>query len=285
VNQQIDETPLQHTCLIAGLSMHYLEWGSDQDTALVLLHGGGQNAFTWQRVASAFANRCRIIAPDARGHGDSDWSPDGAYTIDRFRDDLRGLVQALDLRRFVLVGMSLGGMTALSYAGTYGDELAGLVMVDIAPEIEQSGRDRIVGFLAGRASFASLDEAVEYAHGFNPRRGREVLRRTLPRNLRELPDGRLAWKWDPRFINLGTGIEPDGFTRGLWDAAARVPCPALVVHGQESDILSRESGERLARTLPNGRFASVAGAGHSVQGDNPRSLSDVLACFLTSIDV
>ncbi|MHB8576819.1 MAG: alpha/beta fold hydrolase [Dehalococcoidia bacterium] len=274
-------TPEAHTALVGGLSIHYLTWGRPELPAIVLLHGGGQSAFTWQRVAARLADRYFLLAPDARGHGDSGWAPDGVYTMDAYREDLRGLLLQLGLEHIVLVGMSMGGMTALAYAGTYGATLRGLVVVDIAPEIQPEGRDRIIGFMQGRASFASLDEAVEYAYAFNPRRGREALRQTLPQNLRTLPDGRLSWKWDPAFMGAAaTEIESRFGLTALWEAAARVPCPALVVHGRESDILSADAGERLAGVLPHGRYVAIEGAGHSVQGDNPHSLSEAIEQFL-----
>jgi pimeloyl-ACP methyl ester carboxylesterase len=107
--------PASHTVDGDEIAVHYLSWGSDGAPPLVLLHGGGQSAWTWQRVAERFAGRYRVIAPDARGHGDSGWSPDGVYSMDRFRDDLHALVTRLGLDAFVLAGMSMGGMTALSY--------------------------------------------------------------------------------------------------------------------------------------------------------------------------
>lgn len=275
--------PASRTVDIGDTAIHYLAWGGDGAPPLVLLHGGGQSAWTWQRLAERFADRYRLIAPDARGHGDSGWSPDGAYSMDRFRDDLHALVTRLGLNAFVLIGMSMGGMTALSYGGTYGGTLRGLVVIDIAPEIREDGRDRIVGFMTGRSSFANLDEAVEYAHTFNPQRGRDRLRQTLPRNLRSLPDGTLAWKWDPDFIGRMSASGLDFGMDGLWDAAARVPVPALVVHGAQSDILDPAAGRRLAETLPHGRFVTIEGSGHSVQGDNPHDLGDALERFLTQI--
>jgi len=146
--------PASHTVHVRGLDLHYLEWGAPAGPALVLLHGGGQSAFTWQRVAAYFAPRYRLIAPDARGHGDSDWAADGAYALDDLREDLHELAVQLGLGAFVLAGMSLGGMTALSYGGVYGHTLRGLVVVDIAPEIQPEGRERIVGFMRGREAFA-----------------------------------------------------------------------------------------------------------------------------------
>jgi non-heme chloroperoxidase len=275
--------PASQTVDGGAIAIHYLTWGSVHAPPLVLLHGGGQSAWTWQRVAERFADRYRVIAPDARGHGDSGWSPDGIYSMDRFRDDLYALVMHLGLNQFVLAGMSMGGMTALSYGGAHGETLRGLVVIDIAPEIRPDGRDRIVGFMTGRSSFANLDEAVDYAHAFNPSRGRDRLRLTLPRNLRTLADGTLRWKWDPSFLGDGVAPERDFGMEGLWDAAARVPVPALVVHGAQSDVLDPAVGRRLAETLSDGRFVTIEGSGHSVQGDNPHDLSGALEQFLAQI--
>jgi len=273
--------PGHHWFTIDGVKLHYLAWGDRTRPVLVLLHGGGQSAHTWQRVAARLAPHYRVLAPDACGHGESEWSPDGQYSLERFCADLHGFVTALRLGRFVLVGMSLGGMTALAYAGRYGELLRGLVVVDIAPEVQPEGKERVLGFMQGRESFASLEDAVEYAHAYNPRRSREVLRQTLPRNLRTLPDGRLRWKWDPVMFKHAARLAAS--VDALWQDAARVPCPTLVVHGVESDILSAAAGQRLATVLPQGRYLAVTSAGHSVQGDNPQSLADVLEDFLSQL--
>lgn len=279
--------PASRRIPVDDIELHYLEWGSSANPPIVLLHGGGQNAWTWGRVATRLGGDYRLIALDARGHGDSDWDPAGKYSGQRHREDVQAVVDALDLDQFVLVGMSMGGMTSLSYASTYGEKLRGLVVVDIAPDVKREGRDRILSFMLGRESFASLDEAVDYAHEFNPRRSREALRTTLPHNLRELPDGRLRWKWDRACFNFERNNEsskPNRFGKeDLWEGAKRIPCSTLVVHGKESDILTAEAGERLASAIPQGRYVGVEGSGHSVQGDNPHSLSDAIEQFLTDI--
>ncbi|MCC7363178.1 MAG: alpha/beta hydrolase [Dehalococcoidia bacterium] len=270
---------------VDGIELHYLEWGDPSNPPIVLLHGGGQNARTWGRVATRLGHEYRLLALDARGHGDSDWDPAGQYSGQRHREDVRELVTGLGLDDFVLVGMSMGGMTSLSYASTYGESLRGLVVVDIAPDVKQEGRDRILGFMLGRESFGSLDEAIEYAHAFNPRRSPEALRSTLPHNLRHLPDGRLRWKWDPACFNFDRQATAGRFgNEDLWEGTKRIPCPMLVVHGKESDILTADVGERLAQSVPNGRYVAVEGSGHSVQGDNPHSLSDAIQQLLREID-
>ena len=276
--------PRERLITLPTISVHYLEWGEAGRPALVLLHGGGQTAYTWQRVADRLASHYHVLAPDARGHGDSGWAPSGEYHLEDFREDRRAFVGQLGLTDFVLAGMSMGGITALAFAGESGDRLRGLMIVDVAPQVEQAGRDRILGFMQGRESFASLEDAVAYAHAFNPRRNPDALRKTLPQNLRQRPDGRLQWKWDPAFISSARLTEERMLRPELWEVAARIPCPTLVIHGTESDILSRGTGARLAATIPQGRLVSIVGAGHSVQGDNPHDLGEALERFLADLE-
>jgi pimeloyl-ACP methyl ester carboxylesterase len=284
------EEPSRHLLQLGDLPIHYLEWGDPANRPLVLLHGGGQNAFTWLRIGQRFRDRYHVVAPDLRGHGDSGWAAEGDYSVEAMQEDVRLLAVKLGFSRFVLAGMSLGGMVGLSYAGIYGDTLRGLVVVDFAPDLKQTGTEKMVGFLRGRDSFASLDDAIAYVRTFNPKRSEEGLRRSLPRNLRTLPDGRLAWKWDPAFIRRpedgggpGRRHGPGKMTIHLWEMAARIPCPALVVRGWESDLLGQEAAERLARTLPHGRYVSIEGAGHAVQNDNPHGLASEMVTFLEEI--
>jgi pimeloyl-ACP methyl ester carboxylesterase len=267
-----------------GLRFHYLTWGDPASPPILLYHGGGQTAHTWQRVANHLSDRYRLIAPDARGHGDTEWSPNGDYGAFYSRDDSVALVEALGLREFVLVGMSMGGLTAMAYAAQPSARLRGLVVVDVAPTVEDSGTERVMKFLRGQTVFADLDEAIAVAHAFNPRRSVENLRQTLPANLRTLPDGRLAWKWDPAlFSNANAPRRDQRRLHNLWEQVAQIACPVLVVHGRESDILTPENGRKLAATVRDGRFVSIAGAGHTVQGDNPHSLAEALEAFLSEI--
>jgi pimeloyl-ACP methyl ester carboxylesterase len=268
-----------------GLRFHYLSWGEPSRPPILMLHGGGQTAHTWQRVANRLADRYYLIAADLRGHGDTQWSPDGEYGYLHNRDDVAGMAEALRLDGYVLVGMSMGGITAMNYAVAHHRDLRGLVVVDVSPAVEEAGAQRIMAFLNSKREFADLDEAVAHARAFAPRRSAENLRQTLPANLRELPDGRLAWKWDPALFNRQNGRHEERRLNQarLWEEVRRISCPTLVVHGRESDILTRENGEALARAVAHGRYVGIDGAGHTVQGDNPHSLSEALERFFAEI--
>jgi pimeloyl-ACP methyl ester carboxylesterase len=262
-----------------GLRFHYLDWGGEGD-AIVFLHGGGLTAHTWDLVSLLLRNGYRCIALDQRGHGDTDWSDDLDYGIDAFAADIAAFVDKLGPDRFVLVGQSLGGMAAMAYASSATGEPDGLVLVDVGPEVRLEGANRVADFTMAPADLDSVDDFVERARAFNPRRDPRLLRISLLHNLRRLENGRWTWKYDRRHLS------PAMFsvlTRRLADLRKelhRITCPALVVRGAASDVFSDEDAEYAADLLPHGRWIRIEGAGHTVQGDNPKALADELRMFL-----
>ena len=266
------------------MRFHYLDWGTAGRPPIVFLHGGGLNAHTWDLVAAALRRERHCLALDQRGHGDSEWSPAMDYSTESHVADLDAFIGALRLERFVLVGMSLGGVNALAWAGQHSRRLAGLVIVDVGPEIRGDGVRKIAAFTSDAAPLDSLDAFVERALAFNPRRQRELLRRSLLHNLRPMPDGRWMWKYDQRHRGK---VDPSAQARRrelLWTAVEGVECPTLVVRGAESDVFHDEDAERLAARLRRGRWTRVERAGHTVQGDNPAALVAALRPFLDEVD-
>jgi pimeloyl-ACP methyl ester carboxylesterase len=202
------------------------------------------------------------------------------YAIESHVGDLDHFVEALGLERFVLVGMSLGGANALAWAARHSARLTGLVLVDVGPETRAEGVKKIAAFTSESTPLASVDEFIERALAFNPRRNRELLRRSLLHNLRRMPDGRYMWKYDQRHRGK---VDPGAYARRrelLWSAVDAVECPTLVVRGAQSDVFHDEDAERLARRLRRGRWVRIEGAGHTVQGDNPAALLVELRAFL-----
>ena len=223
------------------------------------------------------------LALDQRGHGESEWSPEMDYSIDSHVRDLEAFVDALGVERFVLVGMSLGGVNGLAWAAEHHRRLAGLVMVDVGPEIRVDGVRKIAAFTSEATPLESVEQFVDRALAFNPRRNRELLRRSLLHNLRRMPDGRYMWKYDQRHRGK---VDPAAYARRrerLWAAVDRVECPTLVVRGAESDVFHDEDAERLAARFARGRWVRVEGAGHTVQGDNPAGLLVPLREFLHEV--
>ncbi|MCZ7526614.1 MAG: alpha/beta hydrolase [Acidimicrobiia bacterium] len=254
-----------------GIELTATEYGDPTDPPILLLHGGGQTRHAWGTAGEAFARRGRYaLSVDLRGHGDSDWAPDGDYGIDAFARDVRAVAEALT-QLPVVVGASLGGLASLIAIGESAEPVASaLVLVDVTPTIEMDGALRIRRFmLGGMDGFASLDEAADAIAAFNPNRPRPSDLSGLRKNLR-LRDGRWHWHWDPRFIRSRIGIDgqqgPVNHDR-LAAAAARITVPTLLVRGRMSDIVSEEGVAELRELVPHAEVVDVAGAGHMVAGD------------------
>jgi esterase len=261
-----------------GLRFHYLDWGTEGRPRVLFLHGGALNAHTWDLVCLALRRDYHCLALDQRGHGDSEWSPTQAYDLDEYAGDVEAFAAG---ERMVLVGQSLGGAAALAYAIRHSEDLAALVLVDVSTEVTMDeGAGRIVEFVQTPAELDSVEEFVERAREFNPARDPQLLRRSLLYNLRRLPNGKLTWKYDR------TDVSRERFQRlvadvgALNDELSAIECPALVVRGAQSDVMSDDDAERLAERLPSGRWVRVEDAGHTVQGDNARGFVEALRPFL-----
>ena len=275
--------PDEHHVLLRRMRFHYLDWGRVGLPPIVFLHGGGLNAHTWDLVCAALRGDHHCVALDQRGHGESEWSPQMDYSTESHVGDLEAFIDMLRLERFVLVGMSLGGANALAWAGQHSRRLAGLVLVDVGPDMRTEGIRKIAAFTSEATPLPSVDEFVERALAFNPRRNRELLRRSLLHNLRRMPDGRFMWKYDQRHRGK---VDPDAAARRrtlLWSAVDGVECPTLIVRGAQSDVFHDEDAERLAARLRQGRWVRIEGAGHTVQGDNPADLLVTLRAFLDEV--
>lgn len=246
---------------------------------VVLLHGGGQTRHSWSGAMAALVTRgYRVINYDARGHGDSDWSSAGAYHLDDRAADLEAVVRELSVP-FALVGASLGGATAIQ-AVARGLKPAVVVLVDIVPEPEPQGVGRIVGFMRGHPDgFATLDEAVDAVAAYNPDRPRPSDPSGLMRNLRQRPDGRLGWHWDPKIVVADPGIHHAEVRRSA-EALARTDVPVMLVRGLRSDVVSPAGIAAFRALMPRLEVADVAGAGHMVAGDRNDAFNAAVLDFL-----
>lgn len=260
-----------------GVRLRYLEWGEASKVPLLLLHGIGQTAHTWAYFATAMQPHYRVIALDQRGHGESSWAPNGDYSPAAHARDLDALIEQLGLETFALVGFSMGGRNAMWLADRQPIKVRRLVIVDAGPERPRAGGSPARQFMSGPDVLGSIEEFVERAVRFNPHRNREALRESLRHNLRELPDGKWTWKYDPvlRRPNRPTYAWDD-----LWVVLGKIGCPTLIVRGAESPVLSPEQAARMVAVIPRARMVTISAAGHTVMGDNPLEFETKVKPFL-----
>ena len=268
--------------------------GDPQGRAVLLFHGGGQTRHSWGTTMRSLAGAGYLVASvDLRGHGESDWSPTGDYRLEAFADDVTAVAREFD--RPVLVGASLGGVSSLAACGRAenADLARGLVLVDVGPNIEIDGANRIGSFMSEHmeSGFASLEDVADAIQRYNPHRPRPGNLHGLRRNLRRR-DGRWYWHWDPAFITGGMGstdetrVTADGFVgqRKMLEASARaLRIPTLLVRGRESDLLSEQGARDFLALVPHAEFVDVAGAGHMVAGDRNDVFNDAIVSFVTKL--
>jgi pimeloyl-ACP methyl ester carboxylesterase len=257
-----------------GQRLSALRWGAGPPE-LVLLHGGAQNAHTWDTVALALDRP--LVAIDLPGHGRSDWREDRAYWPAENARAVAVAVRELAPDAAAVVGMSLGGLTALALASEAPELVRKLVLVDVTPGVDKDKASAVISFIAGPESFASFDEILERTVAFNPTRSESSLRRGILHNAAERPDGTWAWRYD-RF-HLPEGETMPVFD-DLWGYVDVVRVPLLLVRGADSPVVGDEDVEELLRRQPGARVEVVQQAGHSVQGDQPLVLAELLAGFV-----
>lgn len=265
----------------AGLTLAVDMDGPAGAPTVVLLHGGGQTRHSWHGAMRALAARgYRVVAYDARGHGDSDWSPRGDYGVQALAADLLPLTAS---RPVALVGASMGGMTAFYAIGSSAEPVAdALVLVDITLRTAPEGTHKIMAFMRAHPDgFATLEEAADAVAAYNPDRPRPSDPSGLRKNLRER-DGRLFWHWDPRLIAVTPSAEPPAFADALIAVSDGVSVPTLLVRGGRSDIVDDAGVAELLRHVPQTQVANVAGAGHMVAGDRNDAFNQSILTFLAA---
>jgi pimeloyl-ACP methyl ester carboxylesterase len=252
-----------------GLRFHYRDWPSTRGGAsdLVLLHGFTGHARSWDAFAEAMTDRYRVLALDQRGHGETAWAPAERYGVDDMAEDLTAFVAALGLDRFTLLGLSMGGMVAMHYAGRRPPELASLVIVDIGPEIEAVGSGRIQEGLKVSDTFADRDEAFAAARAANVRPPEAHHRHRVDHSLMRTENGAWTYRYD-RVLRSPSVLRLRDPGAG-WRACANISVPTLLIRGDDSDILSASVAQRMIETIPDARLARVENSGHAIPLDAP----------------
>jgi peroxiredoxin len=272
---------------VGGVRIAADRLGDPSRPAVVFLHGGGQTRRSWGRAAAAVAERgWQAVTVDLRGHGESDWSPDGDYRVTSFAGDVLAVVRELP-HRPVLVGASLGGFTAMLLAGELSPgAVRAVVLVDIVPNMDPMGASRIHTFMNDRmeSGFESLEEVADMIAEYNPHRPRPSDLEGLRTNLRRRR-GRWYWHWDPKFIDGTSARPPIEVTEvdrlyAAVEAIVRAEVPMLLVRGQMSDLVTTQRAEEFLSRFPTIEFVDVGGAGHMVAGDRNDIFASAVVDFL-----
>lgn len=279
--------PTSHRITRQNVELHVLEW-STEGVPLVLLHGHGNEAHLWDDFVPSVTEHYRVLAVDQRGHGDSGWDPEGRYDADTMADDLEAILEHFGIERLVLIGFSMGGRVSMAFAGRHPDRLAGLVLVDIAPELDARGIARIGHEMEEQRApvFASVDEFARMLSLNYPAGQPAAIQRMARHGLRKRSDGLFELKMDPNLRGERPNTpeakaEEEAFIQRQWDALAKLPCPTLVVRGAASDILSPDTADRMVEeVLQNGTLAVVPQAAHSVATDNPAGFREAVCKFV-----
>jgi pimeloyl-ACP methyl ester carboxylesterase len=266
----------------------------DGGRIVMLLHGGGQTRYAWRTTAEQIARTGHTAyAIDQRGHGDSAWIPDGSYRFIDFAGDVRAVADELASRaggaRPMVIGASLGGIASLLAQGAAeregdGPVFSAIVLVDITPRVDRGGVAKIQGFMRDRAQegFASIAEAADAVAAYLPHRTRPRSHEGLKKNLRQSPDGRWRWHWDPKFLDGPHPVATDHkwVEQALVDSARGLKIPALLVRGASSELVQEAHAREFLELVPHAEFVDVTGARHMVAGDRNDAFGEAILGFL-----
>jgi pimeloyl-ACP methyl ester carboxylesterase len=292
------QTPAAATFIGASGNRLAADVYGEDGPPVLLLHGGGQTRYAWRKTADVVVELgCVAYAVDQRGHGDSEWVPDGVYDFPAFAADARAVADVLAARsgvRPAAVGASLGGIAALLAEGGSQQPpkehvFSALVLVDITPRVDHDGVSKVQGFMRARAreGFASIAEAADAVAAYLPHRPRPSSHDGLKKNLRLHPDGRWRWHWDPRFLEGRRRIGPGGdqVEQALVEAARRIEIPTLLVRGGASELVQEQHAKDFLELVPHASYVDVSGARHMVAGDRNDQFAEAIKSFLEDIKI
>jgi len=276
-----ENEPVDRNVEINGMNFHYLEWGDTAAPTILMLHGNSQQGHSWDFVSLALSDQYHVLALDQRGHGDSDWAPGGDYSIEAQTGDLDGFVQVLGLDGFALFGHSMGGRNSYVWASSHSEKLKALVIVDTGPQTMRRGSDRIRDFRELPDELDTFEEFAQRVQEYTGRSPEQVLG-ALKYSIRQRSDGKWTWKYDK--IMRSPGQRPPGWTpEQLWECVARITCPTLVIRGDRSDLFAEETMRKMQEVIADCETVTISGAGHLVQGDNPKDFVIAVRKLLSKV--
>jgi len=271
-----------------GLRLHYADWGNADAPPLLLVHGGRDHCRSWDVLARALQPHFRVLAPDLRGHGDSDWTRGGSYALTEYVYDLSRLVRHIAARQIAIIGHSMGGMVGLIYASTFPDQVSSLVVLDgvtvLPNEKTAPAHERITKYVGQLDTleereprrYSTIEEAAAQMRAHNKRLPADLALHLATFGARRNDDGKYSWKFDPyQRARAPHRLSPDDHV-ALWK---RITCPTLLLHASESFLQSSQSAE-LTKHFQNAQTETISGAGHWLQHDKPDEVLRSIRAFL-----
>ncbi len=284
--------PASHVYFSQRLRLHYVDWGNEGAPPMLLVHGGRDHCRNWDWVAEAFRDEYHIIAPDLRGHGDSQWSMGGSYTMPEYVYDIAHLVDQKNMAPVTILSHSLGGMISLQYAGLYPDKVKSIIAIEglgasplmLAKSAGKSINEKLIGWadelrkVSGRTPrrYASLEDAFKRMQDENPHLSEDQARHLTVHGANQNEDGTYSWKFD-NYVRIFRpyGLSPEEI-RHLW---SRITCPTLLIRGTESWASDPIEDGRF-NSFQNANVASIDGAGHWAHHDRLDVFLDLVRSHL-----
>src|SRR5580692_6737139 len=268
--------PADRFVTVNGLRIHYLDWGSPGKPPMIMLHGIGRVAHTFDHIAPHFASNYHVMAVDMRGHGDSAWDPKGAYLVEDYVKDIEGMAEQLRLRNIVIWGNSTGGRVAQVFAGLHPDLVAAVISEDVGPERPTQVAESVTRQLKqeDEKGWDSEEELLAQLRTSSPRTSEDILRAYAHYGSKKRADGRVIWKRDPA---IGNGFVPTE----LWRFVRQIRSPIIYVVGGRSTIVPVATQEELKKALPQAQIVTIPGVGHYPSEENTPEFLAIVDKFLS----
>jgi len=271
-----------------GLRLHYADWGNEGAPHLILVHGGRDHCRSWDSMAQALRSHFHVLAPDLRGHGDSDWTKGGSYALPEYVYDLTRLMQDAAAQQVTIIGHSMGGMVSLIYAGSFPDKVSSLVVLDGVTVLPNTKRppayDRITKWVSRLDKlhdrtpyrYRTIEEAAARMLAHNKRLSNELALHLATHGVRRNADGTFSWKFDPyQRAMTPHRLWSEDYTE-LWP---HIACPTLLLHAEESS-LGGAKAVGLTDYFQQAQAETIFGAGHWLHHDKPNEVLSSIGKFL-----
>ena len=268
--------PADRFVTVNGLRIHYLDWGAEGKPPLIMLHGIGRVAHTFDHISPHFAANYHVMAVDMRGHGDSAWDPKGAYLVEDYVKDIEGMAEQLRLRNIVIWGNSTGGRVAQVFAGLHPDLVSAVISEDVGPERPTQVAESVTRQLKqeDERGWASEEEVLAQLKTSSSRTPEAILRAYAHYGSKQRPDGRVIWKRDPA---IGNGFVPTE----LWRFVRQIKSPIIYIVGGRSTIVPAATQEELKKVLTQAEIVTIPGVGHYPSEEKPSEFLAVVDKFVS----